>query len=72
MRPRSFDAPTADGGRGAGVPRIGDEQSEELTANELYDPSATGRVVMLWILTPSLSAVASYLLFRVLPVYGGA
>jgi PiT family inorganic phosphate transporter len=70
---RTSDAGTADGGRTAERVRpIGDEESTELTSQELFDPSATGRVVMLWILTPSLSAIASYLLFQVFPVYGGA
>jgi len=31
---------------------------------DLFDPETTGRVIGLWILTPSLSAVLSYLLFR--------
>jgi PiT family inorganic phosphate transporter len=69
---RTSDAGTADGGRRAERVRpIGDEESTDLTSQELFDPSATGRVVMLWILTPSLSAFASYLLFRVFPVYSG-
>jgi PiT family inorganic phosphate transporter len=61
------DGPTAD----ERVRPIGDEEPTELTSQELFDPSATGRVVMLWILTPSMSAIASFLLFQVFPVYGG-
>jgi phosphate/sulfate permease len=45
------------------VPSIGEEDIEELTAESLFDPAATGRIVALWILTPSLSVVGSYLLF---------
>ncbi|ELZ28810.1 phosphate permease [Halosimplex carlsbadense 2-9-1] len=61
-------------GDGAGAPepdavaKIGDEDPEEITAADLFDPAATGRVVMLWILTPSISALASYLVFRYLPI----
>ncbi|WP_436911181.1 anion permease [Halosimplex marinum] len=50
------------------VPKIGEEEPAEVTAADLFDPAATGRVVMLWILTPSISAVASYLVFRYLPL----
>jgi PiT family inorganic phosphate transporter len=45
------------------VPPIGEEDIEELTAESLFDPAATSRIVVLWILTPSLSVVGSYLLF---------
>ncbi|WP_224270672.1 inorganic phosphate transporter [Haloprofundus salinisoli] len=49
------------------VPRVGDE-SDELTANDLFNPGTTGRVIFFWILTPSLSAVASFLLFTFVPL----
>ncbi len=48
------------------VPPIGKEDIEELTAETLFDPAATSRIVVLWILTPSLSVVGSYLLFLIL------
>lgn len=48
------------------VPPIGEEGIEELTAESLFDPAATNRIVILWILTPSLSVVGSYLLFALL------
>ena len=48
------------------VPSIGEEDIEELTAESLFDPAATSRIVILWILTPSLSVVGSYLLFAFL------
>jgi PiT family inorganic phosphate transporter len=51
------------------VTPIGEEDPDTLSAEDLFDPSTTGRVVMLWILTPSMSAVASYLLFRFVPLY---
>ncbi|MDS0260095.1 anion permease [Haloarcula sp. S1CR25-12] len=54
-----------DGGQPGEVPGIGEEDPESTTtAGDLFNPSATGRVVMLWILTPSISAVASYLVFQ--------
>lgn len=36
---------------------------------EVFDPGTTGRVVVCWVVTPTLSAVASYLVFasRVVP-----
>ncbi|MFB6127422.1 MAG: anion permease [Halolamina sp.] len=46
------------------VPRIGEESPDELGAEDLYDPRTTGRVVLLWIFTPTLSAAASFLLFQ--------
>jgi len=57
------DSPAAGGG--AEVPSIGEEAPESATtAADLFNPAATGRVVMLWILTPTISAVASYLVFQ--------
>jgi PiT family inorganic phosphate transporter len=51
------------------VQKIGEEDPDELQTEDLFDPSSTGRVIMLWILTPSISAVASFLLFRFFPIY---
>jgi PiT family inorganic phosphate transporter len=45
------------------VPPIGEENIEELTAESLFDLAATSRIVSLWVLTPSLSVVGSYLFF---------
>ncbi|WP_424019739.1 inorganic phosphate transporter [Halorientalis pallida] len=45
------------------VPGIGKEEPEEVTAESLFDPAATARIVTLWILSPVLSVVGSYLLF---------
>ncbi|MDQ2073696.1 inorganic phosphate transporter [Haloarcula sp. NS06] len=57
------DSPSAGGE--SEVPGIGEEAPESATtAADLFNPAATGRVVMLWILTPSISAVASYLVFQ--------
>jgi PiT family inorganic phosphate transporter len=51
---------------GPTVPKIGDEDPDDVSARDLFDPSTTGRVIALWILTPTISAVASYLVFRFL------
>jgi len=48
------------------VPAIGEEDIAELTAENLFDPAATSQIVILWLLTPSLSVVGSYLLFALL------
>ena len=48
---------------GKAVAPIGEEDPDELNASDLFDPRATGRVIMLWVATPSISAGASYALF---------
>jgi PiT family inorganic phosphate transporter len=60
----SVGALAADGSDG--VPAMGEEDSADLAA-DLFDPSTTGRVIALWILTPSLSAAGSFLVFEFLP-----
>ncbi|MFB6137807.1 MAG: anion permease [Halobacteriaceae archaeon] len=58
------------GGTGADeeVPPIGQGGDGELAPGDLFDPSTTGRVIVLWLLTPSLSALASFVVFWALPV----
>ena len=51
------------------VRRIGEDDPAELQTADLFDPAATGRVIMLWILTPTISALASFLLFEFFPLY---
>ncbi len=71
------DALAADGQGGSGgdgtetqaVPRIGEEDPDDLAATELFDPATTGRVIVLWIMTPSISAAASFLLFEYAPFF---
>jgi phosphate/sulfate permease len=46
-----------------GVPGIGEEPAQELSAESLFDPVATARIVVLWVLTPTLSVAGAYLLF---------
>ena len=50
-----------------GVPDVG-EPDDDLIAEDLFDPGTTGRVIFFWILTPSVSALTSYLLFEFTPV----
>lgn len=47
-----------------GVPEIGVPDSNTFSSRELFDPSATARVFVLWILTPTFGAVTAYLLFE--------
>ena len=52
------------------VAPIGEEEADDVaTAADLFDPDATGRVVMLWILTPTIAATASYLVFQYVPIF---
>ncbi len=71
--PRQGEAGTLVGALGADergdeVTPIGEEEPEELAASDLFDPATTGRVIMLWILTPTISGVLSYLLFEFVAV----
>ena len=45
------------------IAAIGDEDPDDVAARDLFDPSTTGRVIALWILTPTIAALASYLVF---------
>jgi PiT family inorganic phosphate transporter len=73
----SVDAIATDDGEDAAanggerrVAPIGEEDPDDVTtAADLFDPDATGQVVMLWILTPSIAAAASYLVFEYVPVF---
>jgi PiT family inorganic phosphate transporter len=65
--PDPLAAAARDGPTGA-VPRIGEADPDAPRTADLFDPSTTGRVVVLWVLTPSLAAVASFLLFSVGPI----
>lgn len=46
------------------VPKIGEEDPEALAESPLlFERAATGRVVFLWILAPTVSTIGSYLIF---------
>ncbi len=47
----------------ADVPPIGEEEFGELAAESLFDAAVTARIVLLWILAPTLSSLGSLLLF---------
>jgi PiT family inorganic phosphate transporter len=61
----SVDALAAE--RADRIPEVGEEDPQELTAGDLFDPETTGRVVVLWLLTPTIAAVASTSLFLAVP-----
>jgi PiT family inorganic phosphate transporter len=48
------------------VPQVGEELPDELSAESLFDPAATARIVALWVITPTISVLGAYLLFSVL------
>lgn len=63
--PERSPASATDGKTDAdGIPAIGDPDPNTFSARELFDPSATARVFVLWMLTPSFAAIAAYLLFE--------
>lgn len=45
---------------------IGEEEKDDLPDERLFKPEMIGHVVTLWILTPVISAGASYLVFMLL------
>ncbi|WP_435196608.1 anion permease [Natronomonas sp. EA1] len=45
------------------VPRIGEEGPADVVSTDLFNPTTTGRVMIMWILTPSIAAIASYGVF---------
>ncbi|MFB6153111.1 MAG: anion permease [Halodesulfurarchaeum sp.] len=49
------------------VPSVGEEAPEELSAESLFDPAATARIVALWVITPTIAVVGAYALFTLLP-----
>jgi PiT family inorganic phosphate transporter len=53
---------TPDGGAKA-VQGIGEEDVEDIEEESLFDPRAASRIVVMWVLTPSIAVVCSYLLF---------
>jgi PiT family inorganic phosphate transporter len=55
--------PEEQAGTATDVPGIGEEDPDELSAESLFDPAATARIVALWVITPSISVVGAYVLF---------
>ena len=46
------------------VPSVGEPEPEKLSATDLFNPATTGRIIVIWILTPTISATASFILFK--------
>ncbi|RXK50434.1 inorganic phosphate transporter [Halorientalis pallida] len=70
----SDDAPTVGGQGGTpeatGHKAIGEEEPEDLPkASDLFEPATTARVILLQNIVPAIATVASYLLFRFVPVF---
>lgn len=58
------EIPEEDGPTETVVPKIGEEDPDALAeAPVLFDRAATGRIIFLWILAPSLSTIGSYIIF---------
>ncbi|MDY6779424.1 MAG: anion permease [Halobacteria archaeon] len=51
------------------VPPIGEEDTQEIPETELFNAATTGRVITLWILTPTLSALGSFALFTAVETF---
>jgi len=67
------DAPTVGGEDGTPTTTetqaIGEERSEDIpTADELFEPKTTARVVLMQNLVPSIATIASFLVFRLTPL----
>lgn len=48
--------------------KIGEEKSDDIPDKKLFDPDMISHVVTMWILTPVISATASYLVFMLLNI----
>jgi PiT family inorganic phosphate transporter len=56
---------------GEEVPSMGEENPEDIpAASNLFDPSTTGRVIIMQNLVPIISTVGAYLTFRFVPLFG--
>jgi PiT family inorganic phosphate transporter len=56
---------------GEEVPAMGEEDPEDIpSASNLFDPSTTGRVIIMQNLVPIISTVGAYLTFRFVPLFG--
>ncbi|PSP33184.1 inorganic phosphate transporter [Halobacteriales archaeon QH_10_67_22] len=66
------DAPTVGGEGGTPdghTPPIGDEETEDLpSASDLFEPATTARVIVLQNVVPAIATIASFLLFRFVPL----
>ncbi|MDY7083245.1 MAG: inorganic phosphate transporter, partial [Halobacteria archaeon] len=52
------------------VPAIGEEEPNEISRRDMFNPSTTARVVVLWVMTPTMSGVGSFILFSLAYNFG--
>jgi len=62
MKPRALKEDTGK--------KIGEESKDDLPDKKLFDPNIISHVVSMWILTPVISATASYVVFLILNTLG--
>jgi PiT family inorganic phosphate transporter len=55
--------PAAPDGGEAPVPHVGEEDPDHIPHESLFDPTAAGRIVFMWVFTPTVAVVCSYALF---------
>ncbi len=56
---------------GEEAPPIGEEEPEDIPkASELFDPSTTGRVILIQNFVPVLATIGAFLTFRFVPIFG--
>ncbi|MFB6111754.1 MAG: anion permease [Halobacteriaceae archaeon] len=60
------ETPASDQPSPEAVPPVGEDSPDELSAERLFDPAATARIVALWVITPTLAVVGAYGLFSLL------
>ncbi len=66
----SMGALTADR-EGEALPKMGEEDPADIPkASELFDPTTTGRVIIVQNVVPAIATIGSYLTFRFVPVFG--
>lgn len=49
--------------------QIGEEEKKDMPENNLFNPDMIGHVVTLWILTPTISARASFTVFMIMSLF---
>lgn len=56
---------------GEPLPKIGEEDPRDIPrASELFDPTTTGRVILIQNIVPVVATLGSYLTFRFVPLFG--
>jgi len=56
---------------GEPAPAIGEEDPADIPkASDLFDPSTTGRVILIQNFVPVLATIGAFLTFRFVPIFG--